>query len=176
MRNRLIASAIFAALAAVVVIFTRARNFEVALIAVLAFATAQVAIEVLGALKLQDRMLKGTVIRLSASVVALSALFSSTLTGPNDGYRLLTMNVAIIAYAFFAIEGFKAVRAGIKTAAARDHITLGGLNLVVLVVYLLDIMGNYHLGEIPAAGIFAAYAAIVAVLSGLKAFDPKQSG
>jgi hypothetical protein len=154
MRNRLIASGIVAAIAAVAIIFTRARNFEVALIAVLAFATAQVVIEVLGALKLQDRMLKGTVIRLSASILVLSA---------------------IVAYGFFAIEAFKAVRVGITTPAARDHITLGGLNLVVLAVYVLDVMGNYRLGEIPAAGIFAVYAAIVAVLSGLKAFDPKQA-
>jgi hypothetical protein len=175
-RNRLIASGIVAALAAVAIIFTRARNFEVALIAVLAFATAQVAIEVLGALKLQDRMLKGTIIRLSASVIVLSALFSSSLTGPNDGYRLLVMNVAIVSYGFFAIEAFKVARAGFRSAAARDHITLGGLNLVILVVYVLDILGNYRLGEIPAAGIFAAYAGIVAVLSGLKAFDPKQAG
>ena len=175
LRNRLIASALVAALAAVAIIFTRARNFEVALITVLAFATAQVVIEVIGALKMQDRMLKGTIIRLAASVVALSALFSSSLTGPSDGYRLLTMNVAIIAYAFFAIEAFKAFRVGLRSAAARDHITLGSLNLVVLVVYMLDISGVYELGQIPAAGIFAAYAAIIAVLSGLKAFDPKQA-
>ena len=174
-RNRLIASGIVAALAAVGIIFTRARNFEVALIAVLAFATAQVVIEVLGALKLQDRMLKGTIIRLSASVLVLSALFSSSLTGPNDGYRLLVTNVAIVSYGFFAIEAFKVARAGFRSHEARDHITLGGLNLVLLVVYVLDVMGAYQLGEIPAAGIFAAYAAIVAVLSGLKAFDPKQA-
>jgi hypothetical protein len=175
MRNRLIASGIVAAIAAVAIIFTRARNFEVALIAVLAFATAQVVIEVLGALKLQDRMLKGTVIRLSASILVLSALFSSSLTGPSDGYRLFVINVAIVSYGFFAIEAFKAVRVGITTPAARDHITLGGLNLVVLAVYVLDVMGSYRLGEIPAAGIFAVYAAFVAVLSGLKAFDPKQA-
>lgn len=175
MRNRLIASGIVAALASVAIIFTRARNFEVALIAVLAFATAQVVIEVLGALKLQDRMLKGTIIRLSASVLVLSALFSSSLTGPNDGYRLLVTNVAIVSYGFFAIEAFKVARAGFRSHEARDRITLGGLNLVLLVVYVLDVMGAYQLGEIPAAGIFAAYAAIVAVLSGLKAFDPKQA-
>jgi hypothetical protein len=176
MRTRSIASAGIAALAALAITFTRARSFETALIAVLAYATAMVAIEVWGALKSEDSLLKGTLIRIAASVIVLSALAATSLTGPNDGYLLLTINIAVIAYAFFAIEAFKGFRFGFKTREGKDHLVIAIANLIVLVIYLLDIARVYHLGETPAAGIFAAYTAVLAVLWGLRAFDPKQSG
>jgi hypothetical protein len=52
---------------------------------------------------------------------------------------------------------------------------LAVVHFSLAVLFALDSFGINKLGEVPAVGFFGAYAAIVAVLWGLRAFDPKRS-
>ena len=56
-----------------------------------------------------------------------------------------------------------------------DNIVLAVIHFSLAVLFALDSFGINKLGEVPAVGFFGAYAAIVAVLWGLRAFDPKRS-
>jgi small-conductance mechanosensitive channel len=177
LKRLLIIRAAIAALVAVAITFTQAHNSSVGLICVLGYATAMVAIEIISVVRIDDRMLKGTVIRLAASVIILGSLIGYMFTAQNKSYELLTLNVVIACYGFMGIEVFRAARGKFfKTPEGRDHSIVAGVNLAMLAVYLMDFGGVFTLGEIPAVGIFGAYAAILAVFWGLKAFDPKQAG
>ena len=177
MNKFLIARTTFAALVALAITFTQAHNSVVGLICVLGYATALVVIEIASVLRIEDRLLKGTVIRLAASVIILGGLIGYMFTSENKSYELLTLNVVIACYGFMGIEVFRASRDKFfKTPAGRDHVVVAAVNLAMISVYLLDFAGVYKLGEVPAVGIFGAYTAILAVFWGLKAFDPKQAG
>jgi hypothetical protein len=177
LKKLLIARTIAAALVALAITFTQAHNTSVGLICVLGYATCLVAIEIISVVRIDDRLLKGTVIRLAASVIILGGLIGYMFTAQNKSYELLTLNVVIACYGFMGIEVFRASRAKFaKTPTGRDHIVVAAINLAMLAVYLLDFAGVFRLGEIPAVGLFGAYAAILAVFWGLKAFDPKQAG
>lgn len=162
-----------AAAVAIAITFTQAHNAFVGLIAVLAFATGILAAEVWQAFGTDDRQLKGTVIRLAASVVLLSgAVGYSMPTAPL--LTVMSINVLLIGYALFAIEVFRAVRAGWRQPAGRDHLVVATLHLLLTGLFFFNTLGWLTLGEVPAVGFFGAYAAILAVLWGLRAFDPKQ--
>jgi hypothetical protein len=177
LKKLLIARTITSAIVALAITFTQAHNSTVGLICVLAYATALVVIEIISVLRIDDRMLKGTVIRLAASVIILGSLIGYVFAAQNKSYELLTLNVVITCYGLMGIEIFRAARAKFaKTAAGRDHLVVAAVNLSMLAVYLMDFAGIFTLGEVPAVGLFGAYAAILAVFWGLKAFDPKQAG
>jgi len=177
LKKLLITRAAIAAIVAIAITFTQAHNASVGLISVLGYATVMVAIEIISVLRIDDRMLKGTVIRLAASVIILGGLIGYMFTAENRSYELLTLNVVIACYGFMGIEVFRAARGKFfKTTEGRDHVIVAAINVAMLAVYLMDFGGIYKLGDVPAVGIFGAYAAILAVFWGLKAFDPKHAG
>jgi ABC-type multidrug transport system fused ATPase/permease subunit len=177
LKKLLVVRAAIAAVVAAVITFTQAHNASIGLISVLGYATAMVAIEIISVVRIDDRMLKGTVIRLAASVIILGSLIGYMFTAQNRSYELLTLNVVIACYGFMGIEVFRAARNKFfKTVEGRDHVIVAAINVAMLAVYLMDFAGIYRLGEVPAVGIFGAYAAVLAVFWGLKAFDPKQAG
>lgn len=175
MRNALIIKTLAAAIVALVITFTQAHNALLGLICALSFTTVLVAAEIYTAFKSTDRQIRGPIMRIAASVLVLGSLVSYTYITQNDTYTLLIINIVIASYGFFAIEMYKSVRAGFaKDPEGRDHLTAALLNFVLLVTYLLDFAGIMKLGEIPAVGIYGAYTAMLAVLWGIKAFDPKK--
>lgn len=175
MRKILLVKTLAAAIVAIIITFTQAHNAILGLIGVLTFTTVMVAAEIYTAFKSTDRQIRGPIMRIAASVLVLGSLVSYTYVTEQDNYTLLIINIVIASYGFFAIEMYKSVRAGFaKDPEGRDHLTAALLNLVLLVTYLLDFAGVIKLGEIPAVGIYGAYTAMLAVLWGIKAFDPKQ--
>ncbi len=176
MNKLLITRTAIAAIVALAITFTQAHNSVVGLICVLGYATAMVVIEIVSVLRLEDRMLKGTIIRLAASVIILGGLIGYMFTAENKIYELLTLNVVIACYGFMGIEVFRAARDKFfKTTAGRDHAIVAIINLAMLAIYLMDFGGIFRLGDVPAVGLFGAYTAVLAVFWGLKAFDPKQA-
>lgn len=165
-----------AALVALAITFTQAHDSLLGLFAVLAFTTVLVVVEIIDAIRNADRQLRATVIRIAASILVIGSLASYSYMQEQDGYTLFIINVAIAAYGFAVIEMFRSAKSGlVKTIDGRDHLVVAVIHFSMLVVYLLDFARLIKLGEVPAVGIYGAYTAILAVLWGIKAFDPKQS-
>ncbi len=174
MRKTLILRSAVAAAVALAITFTQAHNAFVGLIAVLAFATGILAAEIWEAFGSQDRQLKGTVIRFAAGTVLLSAVIGYSIPGA-PLLTVMSLNVMLMGYGLFAIEVFRAVRAGWREAEGRDHLVVAVLHLLITALFFFSSLNWITLGEVPAVGFFGAYAAILAVLWGLRAFDPKQA-
>ena len=175
MRKTLILRAGVAAAVAIAITFTQAHNALVGLIAVLAFATGVLAAEVWQAFGTDDRQLKGTVIRFAVGAVFLSGVIGYSTPGA-PLLQVMNFNVLVVGYTLFTIEIFRAIRAGWRTPTGRDHLVVAALNVLLTVLFLISVLNVIELGEVPAVGFFGAYAAILAVLWGLRAFDPKQQG
>lgn len=156
---------------AIAITFIQAHNAIVGLIAVLAFSTGVLAAEIWEAVSANDRQVRGTIIRMSAGSVIISGIVG---TAGLDVLTVMSMNVIFFGYAFFAIEVFRAVRAGFKNRDGRDHVVVALIHFLMTALFVCSLMGLIKLGEVPAVGFFGGYAAILAVLWGLRAFDPKQ--
>ena len=171
MRKTLILRAATAAVVAIAITFIQAHNAIVGLITVLAFSTGVLAAEIWEAIAGQDRQVRGTVIRIAAGSVIVSGL-----VGTSDLFLLtvMSMNVVFFGYAFLVIEIFRAVRVGFKSREGRDHVVVASIHFLMTALFVCSLAGFIELGEVPAVGFFGGYAAILAVLWGLRAFDPKQ--
>lgn len=175
MRKSLILRSAVAAAVSIAITFTQAHNGLVGLIAVLAFATGVLAAEVWDAVASTDRQLKGTVIRFAAGTVLLSGVIGYSIPGA-PLLTVMSLNVMLMGYGLFAIELFRAIRAGWRATEGRDHLIVAALHLLITALFFFSSLNWITLGEVPAVGFFGAYAAILAVLWGLRAFDPKQAG
>jgi hypothetical protein len=175
LRKTLILRAGVAAAVAIAITFTQAHNALVGLIAVLAFATGVLAAEVWQAVASDDRQLKGTVIRFAAGTVLLSGVIGYSMPGA-PLLEVMNVNVLLVGYALFTIEIFRAVRAGWRTPTGRDHLVVAAIHILLTGLFFMNALSVIELGEVPAVGFFGAYTAILAVLWGLRAFDPKQQG
>lgn len=165
---------IAAAVVAVSITFTQAHNALLGLFFVLGFTTILVVLEILDAARDSDRQLRSTVIRIAISILVIGSLVSYGYLQEQDTYTLFVINVAVASYGFAVIEMFRSAKTGfVKTNEGRDHVVISVIHFAMLLVYLLDFSRVIKLGEVPAVGIYGAYAAILAVLWGIKAFDPK---
>lgn len=175
MRKTLILRAAVAAAVAIAITFTQAHNAFVGLIAVLAFATGVLAAEVWQAISTDDRQLKGTVIRFAAGTVLLSGVIGYSMPGA-PLLEVMNLNVLLVGYALFTIEIFRAIRSGWREPEGRDHLIVASLHILITGLFFMNALNVIKLGEVPAVGFFGAYAALLAVIWGLRAFDPKQQG
>ncbi len=173
-RKALILKAAIAAVTAIAITFIQVHNGLVGLVAVLSFATGILAAEVWDALTSGDSMLKGTVLRVAGGMIFLIGALSYSSPGA-DAFSVFVLDTMLIGYALTAISMFRAYKFGWGSAEGRDNIVLAVIHFSLAVLFALDSFGINKLGEVPAVGFFGAYAAIVAVLWGLRAFDPKRS-
>jgi hypothetical protein len=171
LRKSLILRAATAAVVSISITFIQAHNALVGLVAVLAFATGIMAAEIWQALSSDDRQVRGTIIRMSAGSIIISGIVG---TAGLDLLTVMSMNVVFFGYAFFAIEVFRAVRAGWRERAGRDHLVVALVHFLMTALFVCNLTSLIVLGEVPAVGFVGGYAAILAVLWGLRAFDPKQ--
>ncbi len=171
-RKALILRALIAGLTALAITFIQVHDATVGLIAVLSFATGILAAEVWDALTSGDGMLKGTVLRVAGGMIFLISALSYTAPGA-DALSVFILNTMLISYGLTAISLFRAYRFGWGSKDGRDHIVLAVFHFALAALFALDSFGVIELGEVPAVGFFGGYAAIVAVLWGLRAFDPK---
>jgi len=176
LRSFQIARAAVSAALAFAITFTSARNAVVALIAVLAYLTAMVAIEIFDAFKSGDSMLRGTVLRISLSIIALSTLISASFTRNGDELKLTVINLVILGYGFTAISFFKMAKAPKQSRARTDLLIIALLNVFVLAFYGAQLLKWLSVDDVTALGAIAAYGAIQAVLIGISAFDPRTAG
>lgn len=171
MRKTLVLRAVTAAVVAIAITFIQSHDAIVGLIAVLALSTGVLAAEIWQAIAFDERQVRGTIIRMAASSVVISGLVS---TAGLEVLTVMSMNVIFFGYAFFAIEVLRAVRGGWRTADGRDHLVLAVIHFLMTALYVCNVAGLFQLGEVPAVGFLGAYAGILAVLWGLRAFDPKR--
>jgi len=175
LRKTLILRAAVAAAVAIAITFTQAHNAFIGLIAVLAFATGVLAAEVWQAVSTDDRQLKGTVIRFAAGTVLLSGVIGYSMPGA-PLLEVMNLNVLLVGYALFTFEIFRAIRSGWREPEGRDHLIVASLHILITGLFFMNALNVIELGEVPAVGFFGAYAALLAVIWGLRAFDPKQQG
>ncbi len=171
MKKTLILRAATAAVVAIAITFIQSHSALVGLVAVLSFATGILAAEIWQALTDEDRRARGSIIRMAAASIFITGIVG---TSGLDLLTVMSMNVVFLGYIFCAIEIVRALKAGWRERAGRDHLVVSAVHFLMTALFVCNLTGLIVLGEVPAVGFFGGYAAILAVLWGLRAFDPKQ--
>ena len=170
-RKALILKTIVAAITALTITFMQVHDGTVGLVAALVFATGVFGSEIWDALTSGDSMLKGTVIRVSLGMIFLMSALSYASPSA-DTMSVFVLTTSLIGYGLTAISLFRAYRFGWGSTEGRDQLVLAAFHLALAVLFVLESFSVISMGEVPAVGFFGAYSAIVAVLWGLRAFDP----
>ncbi len=187
-RHLQLARALFAAVAAIMITFSRDHSAGVGMAVFSGFATATALVFLVGAWLVHPRARRATPLTLGALTL---------VAGVVGGVPALRTSVAffVVVISWAALSGLVELIAGLRhrravdapaRAAARDEILVGALGLALaaglLLVnpayaldYVIDEAGSFTLTGITiGVGVFGGYAAIVAVFLGIAGFSPRR--